>query len=164
MPSPTPPSSPPAFQVRFLPFAILLVLPMLLLWRVVFLGEAFVPADLLKDIYPWGDPNKPAYPWNPLMWDGIAQFYPWRAFASSTIHAGYLPLWNPHEFCGAPFAANSQSAIYYPLNALFVILPVKAAFGVSVIVHLFLTGSFLYLFLRSSLGLACRPALIGAIS
>ena len=164
MPSPTSSSSPRAVWKRVLPYAILLLLPMLLLWRVVFLGEAFVPASLLKDIYPWGDPNKPLYPWNPIMWDGIAQFYPWRLFASSIVHAGFLPLWNPHEFCGTPFAANSQSAIYYPLNAIFVILPVKAAFGASVILHLFLTGSFLYLLLRRSMSLAHGPALIGAIT
>jgi len=161
---PSPIASPTSRFNRLLPFIVLLVLPMLLLWRVVFLGEAFVPADLLKDIYPWGNPGKPAYPWNPLMWDGIAQFYPWRLFLSTSIHSGYLPLWNPHQFCGTPFAANSQSAIFYPLNAIFVLLPVKAAFGVSVILHLFLTGSFLYLFLRRSMNLARGAALIGAVT
>jgi len=45
-----------------------------------------------------------------LRWDGIAQFYPWRHFASETIHTGTLPLWNPYQFSGTPFAANSQSA------------------------------------------------------
>jgi len=162
MPSPTALST--SRFSRLLPFIVLLVLPILLLWRVVFLGEAFVPADLLKDVYPWGNPAKPAYPWNPIMWDGIGQFYPWRLFLSTSIHSGYLPLWNPHQFCGTPFAANSQSGIYYPLNALFVILPVKAAFGISVIVHLFLTGSFLYLFLRRSLNLSRGAALIGAVT
>src|SRR6185437_1787709 len=130
MSSPPSPPQTPIFR-RVLPFVVLLILPILLLWRVVFLGEAFLPADLLRDIAPWRQPGAPTVPWNPLMWDGIAQFYPWRLFAASTEHAGFLPLWNPHQFCGTPFAANSQSAIFYPLNALFAIFPVKFAFGVS---------------------------------
>lgn len=97
------------------------------------------------------------------MWDGMAEFYPWRAFYASTLHSGYLPLWNPHQFCGTPFAANSQSAILYPLNLLFCIFPVWRAFGISVLLHLFLTGSFAYLYLRKSLTLGRSASLLGAI-
>jgi hypothetical protein len=145
---------------------ILALLPILLLWRVVFLGECFLPAALLRDIAPWSDGN-PAHmvPWNPLMWDGIAEFYPWRLFAARTLHTGYIPLWNPHQFCGTPFVANSQSAVFYPLNLLFVLFSVPRAFGISVLVHLFLTGTFCYLFLRSTaIGRSHPAALLGAIA
>ena len=151
---------------RLLPFLALLVPPCLLLWPVVAHGEAFLPADLLRDIAPWrtADPAL-LVPWNPLMWDGVAEFYPWRLFAAQTLHSGYLPLWNPHQFCGTPFVANSQSAVFYPLNLLFCLLPVTQAFGVSVLLHLFLTGVFSYLFLRSSaLGLGRAAALVGAVA
>ena len=97
------------------------------------------------------------------MWDGMAEFYPWRAFYASTLHSGYLPLWNPHQFCGTPFAANSQSAIFYPLNLLFCVFPVWRAFGMSVLLHLFLTGSFAYLYLRKSLALSRSASLLGAV-
>lgn len=152
--------------LRFLPFLALLVPPCLLLWPVVAHGEAFLPADLLRDIAPWrtADPAS-LVPWNPLMWDGVAEFYPWRLFASQTLHSGYLPLWNPHQFCGTPFVANSQSAVFYPLNLLFCLLPVAQAFGVSVLLHLFLTGVFAFLFLRSSaLGLGRAASLVGAVA
>ncbi len=152
-------------QVRsFIPFALLALFPVLLLWRVVFLGEVFLPADLLQDVAPWRRPGAQSVPWNPLIWDGIAQFYPWRAFAAATERAGYLPLWNPHQFCGAPFAANSQSAIYYPPNILFALMPVAHAFGVSVLLHLWATGAFLYLFLRRSMAAARGSALVGAVA
>lgn len=151
---------------RYLPYFLFLLLPCLLLWPVLANGEAFLPADLLRDISPWRttDP-KSLLPWNPLMWDGIAEFYPWRVFASNTLHSGYLPLWNPYQFCGTPFVANSQSAVFYPLNLLFYILPVWKAFGVSVLLHLFLTGSFAYWFLRSpQMGLGRAAALLGAVA
>lgn len=147
------------------PTLALLVLPCLLLAPVVFGGDAFLPADLLRDIAPWrtADP-KNLVPWNPLMWDGMAEFYPWRSFYAETMKSGFLPLWNPHQFCGTPFAANSQSAVFYPLNLLFCILPVWRAFGASVLLHLFLTGSFAYLYLRKSLSLSRSASLLGAVS
>ena len=151
---------------RILPFLLLALLPCLLLAPVVFGGDVFLPADLLRDIAPWrtADPRA-LVPWNPLMWDGMAEFYPWRLFAAQTLRSGYLPLWNPHQFCGTPFVANSQSAVFYPLNLLFCLMPVVRAFGVSVLLHLFLTGSFMYLFLRSSaIGLGRPAALLGAVA
>lgn len=145
------------------PWLVLLLLPCLLLWRVVFCGDAFLPADLLRDIAPWRNPATPApIPWNPLMWDGMAEFYPWRAFASESLHHGYLPLWNPHQFCGTPFVANSQSAVFYPLNVLFYVLPTPTAFGVSALLHLMLTGLLMFGFLRF-LRLGRVPALLGAV-
>ena len=156
--------------VRLLPAlliaAALLLPPCLLLWPVVVHGEAFLPADLLRDVAPWRTPNPAALvPWNPLMWDGVAEFYPWRLFAAQTLHSGYLPLWNPHQFCGTPFVANSQSAVFYPPNLLFCLLPVWQAFGVGVLLHLFLTGAFAYLFLRSpALGLGRAASLVGAVA
>ena len=96
-------------------------------------------------------------PWNPLMWDGMAEFYPWRLFAAESLRAGWIPLWNPHQFCGTPFVANSQSAVFYPLNLLFCVMPVARAFGVSVWLHLRLTGLFLYGFLRSGAFGLSRP-------
>ena len=153
---------PPAW---LLPLLLLALTPCLLLAPVVFGGDVFLPADLLKDIAPWRTAPSSQVPWNPLMWDGMAEFYPWRLFAAQTLKAGYLPLWNPHQFCGTPFVANSQSAVFYPLNLLFCIFPVARAFGVSVLLHLFLTGSFLYAFLRSRvIGLGRPAALLGAVA
>jgi hypothetical protein len=149
-----------------LPILALLLLPTLLLWRVVFGGEVFLPADLLRDIAPWHSPDQThIVPWNPLLWDGIAEFYPWRLFAAESLRHGWIPLWNPHQLCGTPFVANSQSAVFYPLNLLFVVLPVARAFGVSVWLHLALTGLFLYGYLRSpAWRLSAPSALLGAAS
>ena len=154
------------FILGLAPFLVLLLFPTLLLWRVVFAGDVFLPADLLRDIAPWraATPSQ-MVPWNPLMWDGMGEFYPWRLFAAESLRAGWIPLWNPHQFCGTPFVANSQSAVFYPLNLLFCVMPVARAFGVSVWLHLALTGLFLYGFLRSgAFGLSPPAALVGAVA
>ena len=141
-----------------------LLLATLFLWRSTFTGEVFLPANLLGHVAPWTAAIKPGQlpPWNPLRWDGVAQFYPWRHFAGETVRSGLVPLWNPYQFCGTPFVANSQSAVFYPGNLLFYILPTVRAFGVSALLHLALCGWFTYLLL---LRLGCREpsALLGGV-
>ncbi len=124
-------------------------LALVFLWRSGFGGDVFLPADLLKHVAPYNAGVAPdALPaWNPLRWDGIAQFYPWRLFAANAIHGGTLPLWNPYQFCGTPFVANSQSAVLYPGNLLFYLLPTARAFHWSAVLHLTLAGWFTFLLL-----------------
>ena len=112
-------------------------------------ARAFGTYDLLNFQYPWGLSQHPHdKPSNPEASDFVHSFNPWRAHYHHSLRQGEVPLWNPHQFCGAPFAANDQSAVFYPLNLVYVALPVWWAFGVSVFIHLFLAGLFMYMFLR----------------
>ncbi len=150
-------------RLSLLVLLALITAPTLLLWRVVFLGDVFLPAALLRDVAPWRDAAH-LVPWNPIMWDGVAEFYPWRLFYARTLHQGFLPLWNPYQFCGTPYLANGQSAVLYPPNLLFVFLPALRAFGASVWLHLVITGLLMYGFLRSgAVGTGRIGALTGAI-
>ncbi|MCL6650407.1 MAG: YfhO family protein, partial [Chloroflexi bacterium] len=135
--------------------AVLLVGPAL------FGDQALLPGAELLAMAPWAAPGvDPArLPWNPLLWDAAAQFYPWRLFAARWIERGVLPLWNPHQFCGTPFLANSQSALLYPLNWLIYLplgLSVTRAMALVAWLHLTLAGGLMFLWLRG-LGVA-RPA------
>jgi len=123
-----------------------------------------LPADLLVQFEPWKSQvtGVPYSHWDPLVWDGVAQYYPWRLFAAETLRSGVLPLWNPYQFCGTPFIANGQSAVFYPPNLVFWLLPTAAAFGWSAWMHLVLTGWFAYLFLRR-IGTGRVGAVAGAI-
>mgnify|MGYP000106112797 CR=1 FL=1 len=55
-------------------------------------------------------------PWRQYMAAGdfINQFYPFRAFAAAEWWARRPPLWNPYIFAGHPFAADIQTAVFYP--------------------------------------------------
>lgn len=140
---------------------LFLLLACLLLWPVVFGGQAFVPATLLRYVAPWEQAAKP--PWNPLMYDSVGQFYPWRHFASEELRAGRIPLWNPYQFCGTPFVGNSQSAVFYPGNLLYWLMPTAQAAGWNVILHLCMAAGFMFAFLRS-LGLSRPSAGLGGIA
>lgn len=136
------------------------------LWRPIFLGEALLPGDYLAQMAPWNSvieaPDPPPQ-WNPLAWDAIAQFYPWRVFYARSMGEGTIPLWNPHQFCGTPFLANGQSAVLYPLNALFLVFDPITAFTVYAALHLFLAAAFTYMLLRG-LGLKELGGMVGGVT
>lgn len=150
---------------RWFPPLFFLLLAVIFLWRVVFTGEVFLPASLLYHLAPWAaqaPPDLSLPPWNPLRWDGIAQFYPWRLFAARTLREGLIPLWNPYQFCGTPFIANSQSAVFYPLNWIGIVVSPARASGVNTLLHLTLCGWFTYLLLRR-LHCVSPGALLGGV-
>jgi len=70
-------------------------------------------------------------------------------FSHSVIFYKSLPLWNPHVFGGSPFLGNPTSAMFYPFNLLFLLLPVGSAFGFMFAIDSFLIGIFTYLYART---------------
>src|SRR5207248_10807719 len=89
---------------------------------------------------------------------------PLRAHAAAAVQAGRLPLWNPYRFLGEPFIANPQNAFFYPLTALFFWLPVPWAYGLSLVLHVFIAGLGFYVFCRLTLGARQPAALLGAMA
>jgi hypothetical protein len=77
--------------------------------------------------------------------DLATQFVHWRGFGFGEIARGNLPLWNPHIYSGAPFLAGFQSALLYPLNVLYIVLPLAKAVNWGIALHAFLGGLFFYL-------------------
>jgi len=72
------------------------------------------------------------------------QIIPWRAFATASLRAGHLPLWNPYTYSGEPFLGGFQSALLYPLNVIFVGLPLARAINLSILLHFVILGWGLY--------------------
>jgi hypothetical protein len=144
---------------------VLLVLAAAFLYPALRPGYALVPAQFLQQMSPWDQETTQNQPqWNPLLWDGVAQFYPWRVHLHRSVaEQGTLPLWNPHQFSGTPFLANAQTAVLYPLNILFVIFEPVRAFGLSAMLHLFLAGLFAFIFSRA-LGIGRFGATVSGVS
>lgn len=95
--------------------------------------------------------------------DARTQWYPWRAYAADCIRAGQLPLWNPYVLCGTPFLANFQSAVFYPPNLLYCILSIALATKIIIVLHIWLSGVFAWLFGRL-MGAGRWTALAGGIA
>lgn len=81
--------------------------------------------------------------------DTYGLFIYWREFAFNQLKQGILPLWNTHIFSGAPFLAGFQSSLFYPLNWVYLFLPLGMAVNVSIALHVFLLGFFMYLWTSS---------------
>ena len=75
-------------------------------------------------------------------YDTMTYMYPYRVFAAEALRDGRVPLWNPWIFFGVPFLANLQSAVFYPLHVLFLVLPGPFAMNASVVIHFFLAAWF----------------------
>ena len=72
------------------------------------------------------------------------QFLAWRSFAAEALRRGHLPLWNPYTYSGEPFLAGFQSAVFYPPNLLFLVLPLFRAVHLSLLIHGFILGGGMY--------------------
>ena len=124
---------------RSIHLLIIVIAPLLLFWRWVVKGEVLF----------WGTT--------------LFQFWPWHSLVKSSLLAGEWPLWNPLLGNGTPLLANLQSAVFYPLNLIYLMLPIEHGLTFSIILHLTLAGLFMYLYTRI-IGLDSFAALISALA
>jgi hypothetical protein len=130
--------------------AIVLLLATLgFFWRILFSGDAWKPAG--------GG-------------DLVSFLFPIYRFAAASLQAGTLPLWNPHLYGGAPFLADMQTGIFYPLNLLLSLLSPDFSYKLMewmVVLHVFMAGLFMYLclrFMEPGRPLRMPAALAGAVA
>jgi uncharacterized membrane protein YfhO len=98
---------------------------------------------------------------HPAEGDLYKQIYPMAHLASQWVRAGYVPLWNPYQFCGQPFLASVLYGIFYPLNFPYLLLPTAVAIEAIAVLHLFLAGLFTYAYGRV-ISLSRAGALVAA--
>jgi len=108
--------------------------------------------------------------WMPAGGGDLAPFlYPNYRFAAEHLRQGVIPLWNPHLYSGAPFAADIQTGLFYPANLLvFLIVPnlTYAWLEYLAIFHFWLAGATMYLCLRLATNRRVTPlaAFAGALA
>ncbi len=101
--------------------ALFLALSAGFLWRPLWTGEVFLPADLVfRYDHFWKGGRDPSQVevQNPLLADVSDYFHPYRAHALAELRRGRLPLWNPYILGGTPFFASAQAALLDPVNLL----------------------------------------------
>ena len=81
--------------------------------------------------------------------DILTFWLPRACFMGRSLAAGHVPLWNPHEMAGTPFAADAQSGwLYLPSMALSWLLPCGANLRAFIVLQPILSGLGLFWFLR----------------
>ena len=98
--------------------------------------------------------------------DLVSFIWPMYRFAARSLRAGQIPLWNPHVYGGAPFIADNQSGVFYPLNLLVFALagePSYEAIEALVVLHMALASVGVFVFLRS-VGVRRPAAVFGGVA
>ncbi len=137
----------------------------ILFWRALFQDRVLAPTDLIftSDFFAGVKPKGFSRPSNPLLYDQVYQFVPWRRFARESLLAGHLPLWNPHSLAGTPFVATQQTAVFYPINLLLLAVPFERTFVWSAFLRLWIAGMLTFLLARR-VGLPPLPSLIAGFA
>ncbi len=134
-----------------------------IIYAPAFSGRIPFPASIVFEFPPFADvaPQGIATPHSNIH-DLAHSFYPFRALAARAVREGIFPLWNPYMLAGTPFAANSQSALFYPLNSLYYVLPLPVAWTIGFLLRPLLAGLFTALFSRR-IGASKTGAMVSAI-
>ena len=101
-------------------------------WQILFTPNTWMPAGG-GDLVPFLLPN--------------------YRFAAESLRQGIIPLWNPPLYSGAPFAADPQSGLFYPINLLIFILHphiTVRTLELLAIFHFWLAGFSMFLYLQHS--------------
>ena len=149
-------------RADLLAVALLVLLPLAFAVVVLAGGGALSPAANLFTLYPWQALGT-AGPPNPALSDVTQWFHPALVWAGREIRAGRVPLWMPHAYAGAPFLANPQTALFFPLTWLAWLLPAAPALTLISALKLAGAGVAAYAFLRAGLALGVTAALIGSL-
>ena len=81
--------------------------------------------------------------------DNLQQNFPLHVLVGSMLRHGQLPFWNQYIFSGTPLMADFNAGAFYPLNALFVFLPDRAAWMATEIILFSAIAVGMYVFLRA---------------
>lgn len=126
----------------------------------VLLGQrTWLPLNIMVHLPPWSFSYERMPLGNTLASDLILKHYPQRLFYAREVLSGHFPLWNPYILSGTPLLAVANSSVWYPLTALFALLPTDMAFGVVAWLHLLIGGISAWALARS-LQIAAIPALL----
>jgi hypothetical protein len=98
-----------------------------------------------------------------LTFDMYGQYLPNVLHAVNSVgDGGRGLLWNPYQACGEPFLANSETALFYPLHLLFLIIEPNAALHVILALNMVIGALGMFLLARE-LGLGWAAAVGGAL-
>ncbi len=134
----TPPDPRETLQ-RWIPAAVFILLPILLVFPALAPGRFLFGHDVV----------------------GI--FYSLYGSVGKALASGTLPVWDPHVTCGAPLIAATQSAVFYPGTWLAALTGPGLFWTLSAALHLSLAGFFAHAWLRRGLGAGPWGALAGAL-
>jgi hypothetical protein len=146
--------------------ALLLLMPLAWFNQVLvpgWSGKTLLPFDNLYQFEPWHSMRPDVVPYNPLLSDMVVESSVWELHARASFAAREPPLWNPYILAGAPFLADAQGSMLYPLDLLLYPLQLPEAFAWYMVMHISLAGLGMYA-LGRVLGMRRPSALLAGVA
>lgn len=156
-------------KFNFLFFLIILFLSTsILFWQVFLQNKIPFSANLLASFFnPWAQEKftgwETGIPNRPTGKDDLWIFYPQRTFTDSLLKKGEIPFWNPYSFSGNYHLGLSETAVFYPLNILFLIFPQINVWVFLTLIEPIIAGLGMFLFL-GKLVVSKKSAILGAFA
>jgi len=94
--------------------------------------------------------------------DSFTLHAPLKYLVAKALSAGEVWAWNPWQYLGMPFVADALAGWFYPLNAIYLILPFERAHCLFILIHYPLAAIGMDMFLRGR-GIGRAAALFGAM-
>lgn len=122
------------------------------LW-VVFFWRLYTPVIEDRVIFPQGDFTE--------------LYFSFSSYQAERLMDGDIPLWNPYNHAGSPFAADPQASVFYPPRWISIALSGGNGWSLAdlqreVAAHYWLASVLMYAFLRTTTG-RTSAALIGSV-
>ena len=93
--------------------------------------------------------------------DIAGYFEPLWAASARAMKAGRWPIWDGGAWSGQPIVGDPQAGVFYPLNWLWLALPVLRAYAVAATLHALIAGTGMYALVRVRGGSRAAAALGG---
>jgi len=90
----------------------------LIFWP-IFFGKVNLNGHLLVSFYAIYGEN---LPFKDTGWDQLRIYFPFYKITLDALRSFSIPFWNPYAFSGHPHLADFQTAVFYPLNILGLIV------------------------------------------
>ena len=131
----------------------------LVLFWPIFFGKVNLNGNLLVSFYTIFSQN---LPYKDTGWDQLRIYFPFYKVTLDALRHLYLPFWNPYAFSGHPHIADFQTAVFYPLNILGLIVPQITFWHILRITPTIFASFFTFFYLRN-LKLDSIAAFFGAL-
>ncbi len=134
-------------------------------WRAIFLGETWVPGDLIYELDPLYRGHAPAgfvAPGNRLLSDQVYLIYPWQVEIRRALAERRVPLWATTLDNGQPLLANGQLTVWDPFWIVARLFPLNTSFAVAALLKLWVGGFSTFLLARQ-VGISRRGSLLAMI-
>ncbi|MDO8621598.1 MAG: YfhO family protein [Candidatus Levybacteria bacterium] len=156
-------------KFNFLFFLIILSLStFILFWQVFLQNKIPFSANLLTSFFnPWAQEKfsgwETGIPNRPTGKDDLWIFYPQRTFTDGLLKKREIPFWNPYSFSGNYHLGLSETAVFYPLNFLFLIFPQINVWVFLILIEPVIAGAGMFLFL-GKIVVSKKSAIFGAFA